>query len=53
MFYYTYKTTNSVNGHYYIGVHKTEDFNDGYIGSGTVLKKAIKKHGKENSLKRF
>lgn len=51
MFYYTYKTTNSVNGHYYIGAHKTEDFNDGYIGSGTVLKKAIKKHGKEKFFK--
>jgi group I intron endonuclease len=41
-----YKTTNIINGHYYIGVHKqfTDSF-DGYLGSGTGLKRAIEKHG--------
>jgi len=44
--YYTiYKTTNLVNGKIYIGCHKTEDINDDYIGSGTILKLAIKKYG--------
>jgi hypothetical protein len=43
-----YKTTNVVNGKFYIGVHKTEDPNDSYLGSGSHLKNAIKKYGREN-----
>ena len=48
MFYYIYKITNVVNNIFYIGSHKTQDLNDGYFGSGIYLKRAIKKHGKEN-----
>ncbi len=43
--YTVYKTTNSVNGKYYIGVHKTTDINDSYLGSGTYIKNAIAKYG--------
>ena len=43
-----YKTTNLVNGKTYIGQHKYSKLNDGYIGSGRILKKAIKKYGKNN-----
>jgi hypothetical protein len=32
----------------YIGVHSTDDINDGYFGSGVYLRNAIKKHGKNN-----
>lgn len=33
---------------YYIGYHDQIDENDGYLGSGLYLKRAIKKYGKEN-----
>lgn len=47
-FYTVYKTTNCINGKTYIGKHKTRDLNDDYLGSGKMLKNAIKKYGKEN-----
>lgn len=48
MFYTIYKTTNKVNGKFYIGKHQTKDLNDSYMGSGKYLKRAIAKHGVEN-----
>ena len=46
---YIYKTTNTINGKLYIGQHKTNFNRTGrYIGSGTLLTKAIKKYGKAN-----
>src|SRR5574343_903436 len=41
-----YKTTNLVNGKFYIGQEKR--FNPSYLGSGFILLKAIKKYGIEN-----
>lgn len=46
--YSIYKTTNLVNGKFYWGVHDSIDENDGYLGSGKILRRAIKKYGKEN-----
>lgn len=46
MYYIFYKTTNLVNGKVYYGVHKTENLNDGYLGSGVAIKAAIKKYGR-------
>jgi hypothetical protein len=48
MFYYLYKTTNLVNDKIYIGVHQTNDIDDGYMGSGKVIQHAIKKYGIDN-----
>lgn len=47
MKHYLYKTTNTLNGRYYVGRHSTETV-DNYLGSGVVLRKAIKKYGIEN-----
>lgn len=48
MFYYLYEVKNKINGKIYVGVHKTDDMNDGYMGSGRVIKKAIEKYGLDN-----
>jgi group I intron endonuclease len=43
-----YKTTNLINEKFYIGMHSTDNLNDGYVGSGKRLWYSINKHGKEN-----
>ena len=47
-YHYIYKTTNILNNKFYIGMHSTDNLNDGYIGSGKRLWYSINKHGKEN-----
>lgn len=44
-----YKTTNLVNGKFYIGQDSKNDSR--YLGSGSLLKKAIKKYGRKNFIK--
>jgi hypothetical protein len=51
MYHYVYKTTNEETGHYYIGIHSTENKDDGYLGSGSKLKEFISKYGKESFTK--
>lgn len=48
MYYLVYKTTNLLNGKFYIGSHQTKFIDDNYYGSGRILKLALKKYGKEN-----
>lgn len=43
-----YKTTNTVNGKYYIGIHNVEGTNKSYLGSGTLILAAIKKYGRDS-----
>ena len=45
MHYLVYQLTNIINGKVYIGVHQTTNPDDGYMGSGTVLKRSLAKHG--------
>jgi len=40
------KTTNTVNGMVYIGVHATDNTSDRYLDYGRGLKKAIEEFGK-------
>jgi hypothetical protein len=48
MFYLLYKITNLINEKIYVGIHRTENKDDGYMGSGKYIRMAIKKYGKEN-----
>ena len=47
-FNYFYKIENLINGNFYYGVHKTDNLEDGYMGSGRRIGYAIKKYKKEN-----
>lgn len=50
--FYIYRIINKINGHDYIGkklIDKNKDpLLDGYYGSGTLIRKAIEKYGKDN-----
>ena len=45
-YHFIYKTIDTRNENFYIGMHSTDNLDDGYIGSGDRLKKLVYKHGK-------
>ena len=47
MYGYIYLTVNLINGKKYIGQHKGE-FDKNYLGSGKLIRRAVKKYGKQN-----
>ncbi len=51
MHYYLYEIRNNINRKIYVGVHKTKVLDDGYMGSGLIITRAIEKHGVENFTK--
>ena len=48
-----YQVTNIHSDEYYIGVHSTDDIEDGYLGSGQRIKASIKKHGQDSFIKQI
>ena len=49
-FHYIYKIIRD-DGRFYIGMHSTDDLEDGYFGSGKKITRSIKKHGLERHSK--
>jgi hypothetical protein len=47
-YHYIYKTTCQVTDKFYVGMHSTNNLEDGYLGSGKILGYSIAKHGREN-----
>jgi hypothetical protein len=49
-YHYIYKTTCTITGKYYVGMHSSSNLEDGYIGSGKKLWNSVRKHGRENHI---
>ena len=47
-YHFTYRTTNLINGRYYLGMHSTNRLDDGYLGSGKRLYYEVNKYGRDN-----
>lgn len=47
-YHYIYKVTYLPNGKYYVGMHSTDNLEDGYMGSGRRIKWLVKRYGLEH-----
>lgn len=47
-YHFIYKTTNLITNKFYVGMHSTDDLEDGYFGSGKIIHYSVNKHGIEN-----
>ena len=47
-YHFIYRTTNLLNHKFYVGMHSTDNLEDGYIGSGKRLGYSVRKYGLEN-----
>lgn len=47
-YHYVYRTICLTTGHFYYGVHSTNDLNDPYIGSGIKFLNYVRKYGRKN-----
>ena len=47
-YHFIYRTTNLINNKFYVGMHSTNNLEDGYFGSGKRLGYSIRKYGLEN-----
>jgi len=50
-YHFIYKTTCKVTGKFYVGMHSTDNLEDGYLGSGKILGYSRKKYGDENHVR--
>jgi hypothetical protein len=46
-YHFIYRTECIDTGKYYIGMHSTYDLEDGYLGSGKIVRRSLKKYGAE------
>ena len=50
-YHYIYKTTCTVTGKFYVGMHSSDSLEDGYLGSGKILGYSRRKYGDENHVR--
>lgn len=50
-YHYIYKTTCTITGKFYVGMHSTDNLEDGYLGSGKILGYSRRKYGDENHVR--
>lgn len=50
-YHYIYKTTCTVTGKFYVGMHSSDSLDDGYLGSGKILGYSRRKYGDENHVR--
>ena len=46
-YHFIYKTVCTVNNKFYVGMHSTSNLEDGYMGSGKVIRYSLIKYGKQ------